>query len=139
MAIFTPFNATLLDIAQGKHDFSSDTFKFMLTNTAPAATNSIRANLTEVAAQNGYSAGGLEIGVSASQSNGALSIAPSGDITITASGGDIGPLRYVVLYNDTATSDPLVSFYDYGASITLKDSESLLIDVGSTLITASFS
>mgnify|MGYP000175569764 CR=1 FL=1 len=56
------------------------------------------------------------------------------DFTFTASGGSIGPLRYVVIYDDTPTSpaDPLVGYIDYGSSITIPDSGSLTVDVGAS-------
>ena len=51
-------------------------------------------------------------------------VAMSGtDVTWTAAGGSFGPLRYIPLYNDTPTSplDPLISWWDYGSSITIND------------------
>lgn len=135
---FNKFNNFVLDLANKKHNFDTDTYKFMLTNAEPdSALDSEKADVTEISAGNGYTAGGLTIGTSASQTGGTLSVAPSGDLTLTASGGSIGAFRYVVLYNDTTVGKPLVSYYDYGSSITLQDNETLTIDTDATLFTLS--
>ena len=57
-----------------------------------------------------------------------------GDVTFTASGGSIGPFRYVVLYNDTPTSpaDPLIGYYDYGTNITITSGNSFTVDFDAT-------
>ena len=137
MAQFEKFNPFLEAVFEKKHDFSSDTFKVMLTNTAPVAANGVRADLTEIAAGNGYVAGGNNIVISnSSQTNGTYTAALSTDADFVASGGNIGPFRYVACYNDTATNDELVSFYDRGASLTLQDGETFRLDVGASLFTA---
>ena len=51
--------------------------------------------------------------------------------SIFASGGTIGPFRYVAIYNDTHASDALIGAWDYGSSITLADGESFTVDFGS--------
>lgn len=40
------------------------------------------------------------------------------DVTWTASGGDIGPAQYAMVYNDTDTNDPPVLFIDFGQAET---------------------
>lgn len=60
-------------------------------------------------------------------------------MTITASGGTVGPFRYVVLYNDTPASpaDPLIAWWDYGSALTLNDTETFTIDFGASIFTLS--
>ena len=102
----------------------------MLTNTAPVATNSIKTDLTDITSGFGYTAGGPTPSITSSaQLTGTYKLV-LGDVTITASGGSIGPFRYAVLWNDTPTSpvDPLIGWYDYGSPITLADGEALTID-----------
>jgi hypothetical protein len=140
MAAFNKFNQFVADTQNKVHDMSSDTLKFMLTNVAPVATNSVKADLTEIAAGNGYTAGGTQVNITSStQTGGTYSLVPAADVVFTASGGSIGPFRYVVLYNDTPTSpaDPLISWYDRGSELTLLDTETFTIDVQATLYTLS--
>lgn len=124
----TKFNDYINQLHRAKHDWSTHTFKIMLTNAAPAVTNTIKADLTEIAAGNGYPAGGPTTTVTMAMAAGVLSVSGA-QATITASGGNIGPFRYAALYNDTATTpaDALVSFIDYGSALTLADGDSLTI------------
>ena len=41
MAVYNKFNQFAEDVLEAKHNFASDVFKVMLTNTAPVATNSV--------------------------------------------------------------------------------------------------
>lgn len=139
MATATKFQAFSENAYEGVHNLGSDTLKVMLCNTAPVATNSVKADLTEISAGNGYTAGGSAITItSSSQSAGTYTLVGN-DVVITASGGTIGPFRYAVIYNDTPTSpaDPLIQFYDYGSSITLNDGESFTTDFGASIISHS--
>jgi hypothetical protein len=130
MASFNKFNAFVENLAEKVHNLGADTLKVLATNTAPVAGNSVKADLTEIGAGNGYTAGGATATVSASSQTGGTYKLVVDDITITASGGAIGPMRYFALYNDTPTSpaDPLIGWWDYGSSITLADGESLTVD-----------
>ena len=61
MATYTKFNQFVEDLCKGVHNLATGTLKIMLTLTAPVATNSVKADLTEIAAGNGYTAGGTAI------------------------------------------------------------------------------
>ncbi len=139
MATFNKFNSFIEAVFEKKHDFSTDIFKVMLSNTAPVATNSVKTNLTEIAAGNGYTAGGNTVTIAtSSQTGGTYSAVASGNVVFTAAGGPIGPFRYVAVYNDTATNDELVGWLDYGSAVTLADAETFTVNTdGVTLITAS--
>jgi hypothetical protein len=134
MASFNKFNSFVEYLAEGVMNLQSDTLKIVLTNTAPVSTNTVRANLTELSNGNGYTTGGVAAAVSSSSQTGGTYKLVLTATTITASGGAIGPFRYLVLVDDTPTSpaDPLVGWWDYGASITLADGESLTIDFDAT-------
>lgn len=132
MATYNKFNQFTKDLVDGVHDFDAHTFKVMLTNTAPVATNTVKANLTEISAGNGYTAGGTATTIGTSTSSGTAKITGT-DVIFTATGA-VGPFRYVVLYNDTPTSpaDPLISWYDYGSSISLASGETFTVDFDAT-------
>lgn len=132
MATYTKFNCFVEDVCEKKHNLGSDTLKVLLTNTAPSASNTVKANLTEISAGNGYTAGGATVTVTASSQTSGTYKLVCDDVTITASGGSIGPFRYAVVYNDTASNDELISWFDYGSSITLLTGESLLVDFSAT-------
>jgi hypothetical protein len=133
MASFNKFNSFVEALAEKKHDLGADTLKVLLTNTAPVATNGVKADLTEISAGNGYTAGGATASItSSSQTSGTYKLVLGDPATWTASGGTIGPLRYAVLYNDTATNDELIGWWDYGSSITLADGESFAVDFDGT-------
>ena len=130
---YNKFNVFAQDILNAVHNFGSHTFKVMLTNSAPVATNTIKANITDISAGNGYSAGGSASAMSVSLATGTAKVT-AGDVTFTASGGAIGPFRYAVLYNDTQSTPvkPLVAWLDYGTNQTINDGESLLVDFDGT-------
>lgn len=129
MAAFNKFNSFVEARGRKVHNLHTDTLKVMLTNAAPVAGNTVKADIVEIAAGNGYTAGGTALtGQSYSQTGGVAKLSAS-DPVITASGGSIGPYRYVVLYNDTAANDELIGWWDYGSNDTLLDGESLTVDL----------
>lgn len=133
MASQTRFNAFVEDLAEKVHNLGSDTLKLALTNSAPVATNTVLANITQIAATGGYSSGGYTITrTSSAQTSGAYKLILA-DLVITASGGVVGPFRYAVIYNSTAASGPLISWVDYGSAITLADTETFTADFDGSL------
>lgn len=119
MATYNKFNAFVADVANKVHNLGSDTIKVMLTNTSPTSSNAVKADITEISAGNGYTAGGTQsTQVSSTQTSGTYTLKLN-NVTYTASGGSIGPYRYAVLYNSTPASGNLIGYWDYGTSITL--------------------
>jgi hypothetical protein len=143
MASFTKLNGFVEHLAEGVHNLGSGTLTVALSNTAPgsestpptgATTACILANVTQIAYTN-LSSRVLTTSSSA-QSGGTYALALN-DLVLTASGGSVGPFRYVYIYNDTPTSpaDPLIGYYDYGSSVTLADGETFTIDFGANVLT----
>lgn len=132
MATYNKFNSFVEALAEKTHNLGSDTLKVLLTNSAPTSSNTVKADLTEISAGNGYTAGGTAASISSSsQSSGTYKLVLA-DVVFTASGGSIGPFRYAVLYNDTAASDELIGYWDYGSSITLANTETFTVDFDAT-------
>jgi hypothetical protein len=127
VATFTKFNSFVEACAEKVHNLGSDTLKVMLCNTAPVAANTVKADLTEISAGNGYTAGGTQATISSSaQTSGTYKLVLA-DVVFTATGA-IGPFRYAVLYNDTATNKELIGFWDYGSSISLANGGTFTVD-----------
>lgn len=132
MASFNKFQSFVEALAEKVHNLGADTLKIALTNSAPVATNTVLANITEVAYTN-LSARTVTVS-SSSQTTGTYSLVCT-DLVLTSSGGPTGPFRYAVLYNDTATNDELIGWWDYGSSITLADGETFTVDFGANVLT----
>lgn len=118
---FNKFNIFTLDLGNKVHSLSADALKVMLSNVAPVATNAVKADITEIAAGNGYVAGGgLAVFVSWSQAAGLATLkltAPQ----FAASGGPMATFRYPVLYNSTPGAGNLIGWWDWGSAIILPD------------------
>jgi len=136
MATALIFNSFKEAVAEGKHDLGADTLKFCLTNTAPSLANTQFTDLTEISAGNGYTAGGTAVSVSSSSQTGGTYSLVLASCVFTASGGTIGPFRYIVLYDDTATNNELIGYLDYGVSYTLPDGQPFTINAGTFLTIA---
>ena len=131
MATFNKFNSFVEALAEKSHNLGSDTLTVALTAAAnaPVATNTVLAKLTQISYTN-CSTRAITTSSSA-QSSGTYTLVLA-DLVLTASGGTVGPFRYVVIYNDTATNDELIGWYDYGSDITLANGETLTIDFDGT-------
>jgi hypothetical protein len=134
MASYNKFEQFVEDLAKKVHNLSSDQLVVALTNAANAPSASADAVLGDVTQISYTNLSSRNITTSScEQTSGTLKLILA-DLTLTASGGSVGPFRYVVIYNDTPTSpaDPLIGWYDYGSEITLASGEELLIDFDGT-------
>ena len=131
MASYNKFQSFVEALAEKKHDLGSDAITVALCNAAnaPAATDAVLADLITVSTAN---LDDVTPTVSSSgQSSGTYKLVLA-DLTMTAS-GTVGPFRYVVLYNDTATNDELICWFDYGSEVTLASGDTFKLDFGTEL------
>lgn len=138
MASFNKVNDFVVNAVHDM-DLASDQIVVALSNTAPSSEtsdpsadgNGILGNVTEVSYTNCSSRNVTT--TSSSQTSGTYKLVLA-DLTLTASGGSVGPFRYIYLYDDTVTSpaDPIIGYYDYASSLTLNDGDSFTIDFSAT-------
>ena len=136
---FTFYQDFKEQLGKGVHDLSTADLKIALTNTAPnVSTHTVLADITQISTSGGYTGGaggGVALAGESYTETGGTGTFIATDLVITASGGSIGPFRYAVLYNNTAASDNLIGYVDYGSSITLADTESLTLDFTTSIFT----
>lgn len=129
MATFNFFNSFTEAEAEKKHNLGSDTLALALTNSAPSASNTVLTDITQISYTN-LSSRTLTI-TSSAQASGDYKLIIA-DKSLTASGGSVATFRYVVIYNDTATNDELIGWYDTGAGQTLADGDQFNINFDNT-------
>ena len=136
MATYTKFQDFSEQLVRGVHDWDAHTFKIALTNTLPVNTQVSLDTVTNhpaPTAANGYTAGGTATTVTISETTGTTTVQGT-QVVFTATAGGIGPFRYAILYNDTATSpaDALIAFWDYASSVTLAATETFTVKFNNT-------
>lgn len=123
MATLTKFYQFAEDLGKAVHNFTSDatcTIVVALTNTAPTTADAVIGDITQISYTNCSSR--IMTGVTFEQTGGIATLTLN-PLTLTASGGSVGPFRYIVLYNSDTLSGSLIGFADYGSSITMADTE----------------
>tara|TARA_R110000772_G_scaffold25515_4_gene66485 strand:+ start:3385 stop:3813 length:429 start_codon:yes stop_codon:yes gene_type:complete len=127
MASFVKFSTFVEKLAEGAHNLGSDTLRLALTNTLPTAATDVGflpgSSHPPPAAVNGYATGGITLAVTSSSQSGGIYSLVLPDTSFIGSGGSIGPFQYAILYNDTAASDEVIGYWDYGAETTIVDGE----------------
>lgn len=125
MASYNKFENFVQDLCEKVHNLSSDELDVYLSNATPSASaDLVKADLAEITNQNGYTAP-VDTQNTGAESGGTYTLTGT-KVVITAS-GTVGPFRYVVLMNQTATNDPLIGWWDYGSALTLGAGETFSI------------
>jgi hypothetical protein len=126
MAAFAFYRCFFADVMNKVHNLGSDELTIGLTNTAPVATHTTLADVTEITAANGYPADTLILStVTSTQTAGVYSLTAD-DAYVTAIGGAMAQFRYAVLYNATA-GDKLIGYFDNGTPVDLADTHTYTI------------
>ena len=128
MATFTKFNPLVEALAEGVHNWQTNTLAVALTASAPASSSSLLSSISQISytnIQDGTSTGRNLTGITSSQTSGVYTLDAT-DLVLTAT-GTVPAFRYLVLYNDTAASDPLIGYYDYGTTVNLLNGETFTI------------
>lgn len=131
MAAFQKFSPFVEKLAEGVFNLQTNVLKAALTNQATLSnTYSVFSDVTEIAATNGYVAGGMTLTVSTSAQTGGTYKLTIVDQSLTAT-GTIPDFQSVYLYSLTGGSS-LIGWYPYGATVTITTGNSFLINFDET-------
>jgi hypothetical protein len=134
MAAFVKIYGFVENIAEGIHNLETGALTVALTTNAnaPVQTNTVLANLTQIAYTN-LSTRVITMSTSA-QATGTYKLVLT-DLVLTQTVAPSATFRWVAIYNDTPTTplvDPLICYFDYGADVTLGIGETFTLDFDGT-------
>jgi hypothetical protein len=129
MATFNKVLTLGLALGSEKHTLATDQLKVALTNTDPTTSAVDYGDITSpLPTTNLSGATPFNITTTSFTQTGGVASLVLADLVLTADGGNVGPFRYVVIYNDTAPADELIGYYDYGAEATITDGNTFTVD-----------
>jgi len=116
MAAFNKYNSFAEALSENAN-CGTDTWRVILSNTAPSTADVNQADAAELTTSGGYTVNGNACAVSSSaQTAGVYKLVLGDPATWTASGGGF-TFRYVILWNQTI--DVLAGWWDYGSSVVM--------------------
>ena len=129
MAAFNKYQPFQEKLAEGIN-CGTDTWRVILSNTAPDVTDSVQADAAELTTSGGYTVNGNTCAVSSStQSGGVYKLVLADPAAWTGSGGGF-TFRYAILWNQTI--DALAGWWDYGSSQAVAAGETVTVDLDGT-------
>jgi len=140
MATYNKFDTFVYHLGLGYHTLGTHKLTLYLSNAAPSNTADVwKVDCAEIDAANGYNNTNT-CDCNWTQSTNVCTLAANNDVTWTATAGNFGPFRYVVLYNDNATDgnnvDGLIAWWDYGSAINCNNGESFTVDFPANKVVA---
>jgi hypothetical protein len=140
MATFTRPDIFSIDLCNKVHDLDSDTYKWLLSNTAPVAGSTFTAaNVTQISTGGGYTqfatgSNGIATTMTALSRSTAQTTVATGGFVFTATGA-VGPFQYIILVNATnsGASYPVVGWINHGSAITMAITDTYTMPSGAIL------
>lgn len=116
MATVIKFQDFSEQLTKGTHQIGTHTFKLFLSNVAPAVTDTVLTDITQIDYTN---IGGAAATVTVAESEtGGTTTVTAVSLTLTAT-DTVPTFRYYGIYNDTATDKNLVQAWDHGSAVDL--------------------
>jgi hypothetical protein len=107
-----------VDMGTGLHNLTTATLKLAFTDTAPTTATHVYADISSPLSLTNMATSPALTSVTWTQTTG-ISTLGAATWTGTSQTGNFGPFRYVVVYNDSATSKNVLGWYDLGQEVTL--------------------
>lgn len=116
MAVYQKYNSAAEALTENAN-CGTDTWRVILSNTAPAVTDVTQADAAELTTGGGYTTNGNTCAVvSSSQTSGVYKLVLADPAQWVASGGGF-TFQYVILWNQTI--DVLFGWWDYGSPVVM--------------------
>ena len=129
MATFNKYDSGAEALVEGINA-GTDTWRVILSNTAPAVTDVTQADAAELTTSGGYTVNGNTCAISSStQASGVYKLVLADPATWTATGGGF-TVRYAILWNQT--NDKLIGWWDYTSSVVLAAGDTFSVDLDPT-------
>lgn len=117
------FNCFSGDIATKVHNLGSDQLTVALTDSAPAATNTVQSNISEISYTNLST---RNITTTSLTDTTGITTLICAQLTLTAS-GTVPQFRYVAIYNSTASGKNLIGWYDFGSEVNMGNGDIFVV------------
>jgi hypothetical protein len=107
-----------VDMGTGLHNLTTATLKLAFTDTAPTTATHVYTDISSPLSLTNMATSPALTSVTWTQTTGTSTLGVA-TWTGTSQTGNFGPFRYVVVYNDSATSKNVLGWYDLAQEVTL--------------------